>query len=270
MAVSGSAVRANLESERDLIPAQKKEAAAAVNAAKAQLGDAEANMGRTKILCPFPARVMSASVEVGQVVAQGQTVARIADTSAAEIPVVIEPIQLQYLPRVVRDVGAEGSKEPNFPATVRYVGHEDLRSWHGRVTRIEPVDNRTRTVPLVVQVDGPLKGLDSDTAPPLLTGMYCRVDIEGRVVEGALTIPRSALREGDVAYVVRDGRLAICPIQIQYRMERELVIAKGLRPGDEVVLSPLAFPVDGMKLQPMAKSAEGLAKPAEATGGGAE
>jgi len=231
-----------------LVPPQIKETEAVLETAKARLGDADADVARTRILCPFPARIMSASVEAGQVLAKGQTVARIADITAAEIPVVVEPAQLGYLPFTKREMESEGSKALDFPARVRWVGFDKQIAWDARVTRIEPVDHRTRTVPVVVQVDNPWREFEPDKRPPFLAGMYCRVEIEGRVVEDALTVPRSALREGGVAYVVREGRLTIVPLTIRFRMESELIVSNGLLPGDQVVLSPLAFPVNGMKL----------------------
>lgn len=286
------------ENDLALIPTQAQEAEATLASAKARLGDAEADLRRTRILCPFPARVLQSSIEVGQVVQHGQTVGRIADITAAEIPVVIEPAQLGYLPFEKKELEKEGSGELGFPAEVRWVNHDQPIAWQGRVTRIETVDHETRTVPVVVQVDHPWRDFDPEKRPPFLSGMYCRVDISGKTVEGALVIPRSALREGGEVHVAEGGfdarrlvsvlldciaepdqmllrrrpqicwligvafglitepealllgrRLDIRPVKIRYRMVDELVISEGLSPGDEVILSQIAFPVSGMRLK---------------------
>jgi len=239
----------SFENDLALIPAQVQEAEATLAAAKARLGDSEADLTRTLIVCPFPARIIESSVEEGQVVQRGQTVGRIADITAAEIPVVVEPAQLGYLPFEKKELEKEGSRELGFPAEVRWVNHGRSIAWEGRVTRIEHVDHETRTVPVVVQVDHPWRDFNPEQRPPFLSGMFCRVDIRGRTLERALVIPRSALREGGGVHVMRQGRLEIRTVKIMYRMVQELVIDEGLAAGDEVVLSHIAFPVSGMRLR---------------------
>ncbi len=241
------------ENDLALIPPQIQEAEAALQSAQARVGDAQADLDRTRIVCPFPARVMAQSVEVGQVVSRNETVARIADITVAEVPVVIEPAELDYLAFSPQDLESGVHPGRCFPAKVQWVGDNHGHVWQGHVTRIEPVDSRTRTVPVVVQVDNPWEAGPDPSHPPFLSGMYCRVDIDGREVKDALAIPRSALREGGKAYICRDGRLKIVQVAVRYRMEDTLIVASGIEPGDRVIVSPLSFPVNGMKLKPLDK-----------------
>ena len=239
------------ENDLALTPAQIAEARAGLAAAEARLGDAKLDLERTRIVCPFAARVLAATVEIGQVIQRGRAVATVADVTSAEVPVVIEPVQLDYLDFKRRAIGEVGSGTFRFPAKVRWVGHDRPVAWDGYVTRIEPVDPRTRTVPVVVHVGNPQGDLGSQEHPPFLSGMYCRVDIRGRAIDDAISIPRAAFREGGVLHVVREGRLVIQPVHVRYRTHGHLVVGNGVVAGDLVVLSRVSFPVSGMAVEPV-------------------
>jgi hypothetical protein len=77
--------------------------------------------------------------------------------------------------------------------------------------------------------------------------------LPGEVVE----VPRAALREGDEVWVATDDdRLAIRQVQVAWRREETLLLSRGVAPGERVVTSPLAVPVDGMRLRVEAEERE--------------
>ena len=99
-------------------------------------------------------------------------------------------------------------------------------------------------------VDQPLA--TPDTALPLLPGAYVDVEIEGRPLEDTITIPRTALSQGNLVWVVSaDNRLQRREVSIGWRERDAVVVVDGLRPGERVVTSPLASPVEGMAVAPL-------------------
>ena len=68
-------------------------------------------------------------------------------------------------------------------------------------------------------------------------------------VEGLVELPRAWLHNDDTVYVFADGRLQIRQVEVAWRQPDSVLIAAGLEAGDRVVNSPLATPVEGMKLR---------------------
>ena len=66
--------------------------------------------------------------------------------------------------------------------------------------------------------------------------MYCHLLIEGPTIPDALAIPRGALREGNLVYLEKDGKLRFAPVTILNIQDDTLIISSGLAPGDRVVL----------------------------------
>ena len=234
------------ENQVALVPTRIAEAKAMRLSAEAQLQQAQADLDRTKIVAPFPSRVVESQVEQGQVVQKGQSIATLADTTATEVPVMVEPERMRDLPLPPKPPKELRHQGLSIPAEVRWVVFGGRFSWEGRLVRIEPIAPTTRTVAMVVEVANPWQGVRPGQRPPFLTGMYCRVEIQGVTLEQALVIPRSALREGGVVYVVRDGRLEFRRVAIRARLRDVLVIQNSLSAGDQVVVSPVSYPVPGM------------------------
>jgi HlyD family secretion protein len=81
--------------------------------------------------------------------------------------------------------------------------------------------------------------------------------VEARVVtwsaEDVVTAPLAALfRESDAwaAFVVRDGRARLTPLEVGHRNSTQAEILAGLEPGDLVLLHPAAEIVDGTRVTP--------------------
>jgi multidrug efflux pump subunit AcrA (membrane-fusion protein) len=84
----------------------------------------------------------------------------------------------------------------------------------------------------------------------LLIGEYVRVEIEGSPLSQVFRIPRLALRENDTIWVVgEDSTLNIRPVTTIWRDTQTVFLDQGLNPGDQVIVSDLAAPVEGMKIQ---------------------
>ena len=83
-----------------------------------------------------------------------------------------------------------------------------------------------------------------------------------------IVVPRAALHEGQVYTVGADNRLQIKPVKVDVVQGNLAVIAEGLSPGDQIVVSDISPAIDGMLLKTAAD--EKLTKEllAEASGKG--
>ena len=105
-------------------------------------------------------------------------------------------------------------------------------------------------VGLIVTIADPL-GIKANntTNPPLLIGEIVEVAIEGGEIENAFRIPRRALRDQDQIWMVKnENQLDIRPITIAWRDEKTVIVVKGLKDGEQIVISDLSTPVAGMKI----------------------
>ena len=217
---------------------------ARLTADKANMEKAKLNLRRTRLVAPFNGRVSHKQVDIGQYVSPGQSLARLFSTGAAEIVLPMEDKDLFWF------------KVPGFTTTERQgalariiaeVAGQEL-SWSGRVVRTQAkLDERTRMINVIVRVEKPYAN-----KPPLAMGLFVSVSINGRVLEDAALLPRSALRENQVVWVVDDkGRLKFRQVDIARISTHGVLIRKGLRKGEKVVVSFLEGITDGMRVRSM-------------------
>lgn len=229
---------------------QLASAEANLEAARARLATAETQLGRTSFRAPFNAVIVDASAEIGQLVGSQAQIARLVGTDEFRVRVSVRADRLDHIALP----GIEGAK--GSAVTVRqHIGDREVVR-KGRVLRLlSNLEPGSRMARVLVEVDDPY-GLDqaeeTDARPyPMLLDAYVDVRIEGRQTADLVEIPRKALQEGDRALVVDpdDGRLAIRDLKIEWRREDTVLVSEGLDDGDRVIVSPLATPVDGMKLR---------------------
>lgn len=221
---------------------QMAAARASLDADRSDLKKALLNLERTVLKAPFNGRVSRKSVDIGQYVTPGQTLARLFSTEAVEIALPLEDKDLFWF-----DVpGFTPGDGDGSPATVHagIAGHELV--FPGRVVRAEgKLDEKTRMITVIVRVDKPYA-----KRPPLAIGLFVTVDIMGRVLPGAAVIPRAALRQGDIVWTVNDqGVLNFRTVGVALYQGEEIVIESGLRDGEMVVFSSLKAATDGMTVR---------------------
>ena len=214
-------------------------ARAKLDADRADLKKALLNLERTILRPPFNGRVSKKLVDVGQYVSPGQTAAQIFSTGAVEISVPLEDDTLFWF-----DVpGFTPGDSPGSFATVRarIAGHEIVSS--GRVVRAEgKLDEKTRMITVVVRVEKPYA-----MRPPLAIGLFVAVDIKGRILSEAVVVPRAALHQGNIVWVVNDeGILKFRAVKVARYQGDGILIESGLSNGEMVVISPLKAVTDGM------------------------
>ena len=219
---------------------QLEAARAGLAAGKADLEKAELNLERTTLRSPFDGRIMRKSVDIGQFIAVGQQLGSMFSIEAAEIavPLPMEDLEWFYVPGFTPD----GAGENKVTVHAEVAGRE--RTWNGRIMRSEGVlDERTRMVNVIVRVERPY-----DTVPPLAMGLFATVEIEGVTVPYALWLPRSAVHEGNVVWIVDgESRIRFRTVDV-VRFDGDRVLITGIEEGELVAVSPVKIVTDGIKV----------------------
>lgn len=223
-----------------------RSASAQVESARSQLKKARRDMKRTAIRAPFDGVVLEKYVDLGQVVAPGVTVARIAGTHRYWVHV---SVPVADLPRLevpgVNTAGERGSLvrvllEPAPGVRVEREGYVERL--------LGAVDSRGRMAQLLIAIEDPLE-LElpvEQRSLPLLLGSYVKVEIEGRPLAGAVAVPIEAVKDNDRIWVVTDNVLELRPVKVAWRETDRALIVDGLGDGDLVVVSPVPTATDGM------------------------
>ena len=194
--------------------------------------------------------VLAIEAEAGQVVAAGQTVARIARLEEKEIEINVSEQSVGQM----RGAG---------PVAVRAWALPD-KIYRGKVREIAPAaDPVTRTYSVRVSV------LDADES--LRWGMTANVALAGgraAPAESAALIPLTALtQKGDVpaVWVLDAGnKLRLKPVEVGQYRENGVVITKGLADGERVVTAGVHKLREGQAVRPLAEAAPSGAAPVPA------
>ncbi|MES0363280.1 MAG: efflux RND transporter periplasmic adaptor subunit, partial [Desulfobacteria bacterium] len=199
-------------------------AQAKLEAGRADLDKALLSLERTELKAPFDGRVSQENVDIGQYVSPGQTMATLYSTEAAEIILPLEDESAFWFSIPGFTTGK--SRGSRAMVRARVAGQE--RTWSGEVVRTEgKLDERTRMINVVVRVERPYS-----KRPPLAVGLFVTTDIEGRTLPNAAVIPRSALHEDDIVWVVNnDNRLHLREVDVARVQGDEAIVQAGLEDG---------------------------------------
>jgi RND family efflux transporter MFP subunit len=220
---------------------------ATLEAAQAKLEQARFDLARTTIEAPFNAVVQSHAVDVGAQASESTVLATLVGTDAYWVEVSVPVSQLQWI-QIPQTEGDQG-------ALVRVY---DSAAWgdgvfrQGRVVRLEAdLEEQGRMARLLVRVEDPLSLSPDNTGQPrMLIGSYVRVEIEGQPVASAASIDREFIRNGSDVWIMEDdGNLSIRTVEIAFRGTDRVLVTSGIAPGENLVVSDLAAPVEGMLLR---------------------
>ncbi len=225
---------------------QIETAETSLESAKSILDKARLSRSRATLKAPWDALVVEKGVDVGQVVGPSTRIAALVDSQVfwVQVSVPVETLGWISLP--------DGSGKPGAAAmVVQRVGQGGETRREGRVIRLlgdlDPVGKMAR---LLVEVPDPLGDPGGEGGSlPLLLGANVAVEIEGPRINDAVAIPRVALRDRDMVWIARGGKLVVVPVEVVWATERRVFVRGEVVPGDSVVVSRIAAPVAGMALR---------------------
>jgi len=214
--------RATEMHDRQIITeAEFEQAKAAFGTARSDVALWETRLGFGRIRAPAPGVVTAKLVEAGSAVSPNQRVFELADESLLVTRVQVSELDVVHLTggehvSVILDA---------YPAT----------PVPGRVRRIFPgADPQSRLVPVEIALGTPPAGV------VVRPGFLARVRLDLDAIEGALTVPNSALgaaADGAFVYTVDADTIVRRPVSTGLGADGWMQIVSGLAEGDRVVTS---------------------------------
>ena len=229
---------------------QIRQAQAELKAAGAELETAKLNLDRTNVSVPFNGRVSEESVDTGQYIMAGQSIATVYGTDAVEIIVPLEDSELEWfdVPTTFNDGSSTQNDNPGpkVIVTANFAGAS--HTWTGAIVRAEgSIDQSSRMINVVVEVKDPFKLTNG--RPSLMPGMFTDIKILGNKLANVFRVPRYVVHNNDEVWVEQDGKLNITKVNIIRLDTKYAYIESGLQDGDVVIASPLDTVTDQMNIR---------------------
>ncbi len=218
---------------------QLAQAQADVTSAEADLTQATLDLSRTKINAPFNAIILDRSVNVGTYVGSQEDLVTLAGTDEFWIEAVVPLDEMAYI-----DLSYPGG----CPVTIQSQAGTGV--WEGRVVQATGrLSDASRMANVIVAVANPLGTPDHPCAHPLMIDDYINVEITGQALKNVVELPRSALKDNDTVWIIRNNTLDIRKVTLAWKGTETVYIETGVAKGEEVVVSSLDTPVQGMSLK---------------------
>ncbi len=220
--------RANL-----IAPADLKVAGARLREAEAAAALARENLALSTIRSPIGGTVYQFDIHPGMYLGVGELVANIGRLDEVRAVVYVDEPDL-------------GKVKKNDPVLITWDALPG-RQWRGRVDK-----PATQVVALGSRQVGEVGSIVENPNHDLLPGTNIDATIQAAVVEGALTIPKEAVRrrnEQTGVLLLKDGRVVWRPVELGEATLMRTQVKSGLSDGDEVA-GPTETPLaDGAKVK---------------------
>ncbi len=212
-----------LMSEMQIIAAQ-------LGQLESALAQAEAQKENMTVKAQVGGTVGIVSVVPGSVVASGNPVAILLDTSKMYVDIHVFENQI-------------GRIEKDLEGIIHIPAYSEYPLW-GSVETVSPVLNaQTRAFTVRMRLDE-LEKSHSLYEKGVLIGMFARVEIPAQTYENVLTLPREAVLEryeGTYVFVVMDQKAAIREVKTGFHTNELVEITDGIEEGEWVVVSGQQF-----------------------------
>ncbi|KPD24985.1 efflux RND transporter periplasmic adaptor subunit [Idiomarina zobellii] len=223
---------------------QLASALASLESAEANLAMAERNLERTTIRAPYDSVLRSKQADLGQFVGAGAQIATLYGTEVAEIRLPLSDLDVTYL-----NLPEESQTEPKVLLESQVSGVDT--QWLGKLVRTEGVlDEASRVIYGVVQVEDPYNLNGQTHEEPLRFGRFVQAQVEGQQVTGVMEVPTYAINPDGTVWTVADERkLQKREIEVIRTQANTSIVSEGLEEGDLVVLTQLKNALNGMKVR---------------------
>ncbi len=216
-----------------------RSAQAAVIAAKATLANTKIQLGYCQIRSPIDGRTGNLAVKLGNLVA-ANTVELITINQ-------VEPI---YVTFSVPEANLSAIKQHMAGGALAvFAARQDAPGGKPETGVLTFVDNSVDATTGTIKLKGTFGNRDRGLWP----GQYARVTLRLTTQANAIVVPQQAVQsgqEGPFVYVVKaDQTVEARPVVPGSRFEQEMVIAKGIEPGEVVVTEGQLRLAPGMKVR---------------------
>ena len=234
LSASNAGTKQQADTQRALVAQQE----ALVKSDQAQIDNAQAMLGYTKIIAPLSGRAGLRQVDQGNIIHASDATGLVVITQLQPIAVTFSMPQQQ----IVR-VNAASAKGM---LAVDVFGNDGVTVIDtGKLTGIDnQVDPTTGTLKLKAEF--------SNGSFQLWPGQFVNVRLKVDTLSKAVVVPTSAVQRGPAgtfSYVIGDGEIATAKsVVVAQQNETDAVISSGLSPSDRVVTTGFANLSDGAKV----------------------
>ncbi len=187
----------------------------------------EITLEKHTIFAPFTGTFTEVFMEVGAIANTGGTLAKISRTDKLELEVQIEINDAHWIER--GDIASVSNED------------ESMR-WEGEVVRKSDfVAQNTQSMSIFVRLTPTIE-------KPIFIGQYLKGVFNGKEIENAMEIPRNAVFNRNVVFVVEDGKLSKREITILKINEKTLIFS-GIEESTELVVEPLINAVENTEVK---------------------
>ncbi|MGH8808120.1 MAG: efflux RND transporter periplasmic adaptor subunit [Noviherbaspirillum sp.] len=208
-----------------------KAAQASYEQAQAGYRNQSNQAGYTTLIADVDGVVTSVDAEVGQVVAAGNPVVRVAQAGEKEIVIGIPEDKVDALRRVT-DVRVRTWAKPNEIIA-------------GKIRELSPVaDPATRTYTAKISVP--------NASNEVKLGMTAYVSFAAKTPEALIKLPLTALfqeKSNTAVWVVENGGVKLVPVQVAGTSGNDILVGAGLSPGQTVVTAGVNMLKTGQKVK---------------------
>lgn len=230
------------KSELDAYTSTERQAAAEVDAAKAQVYSAAINLGYTTISAPFKGRISKIVYSVGNLISPSSgTLATIYS---------IDPIYV-YFTADEKDIVTYRSKWGYGPAPkLKYMlklPNDASYNYSGKLDFAQPfIDKDTGTIEMRCVFPNP------DNL--LLSGMYVSVIVEDAEKRNMPVIPQSSVQQSQSGYAVmvvdKNNVAKSRKVELGMRLDAMWVVMSGLKEGERIIVEGLQKVQEGKHVTP--------------------
>ncbi|MCB1844424.1 MAG: efflux RND transporter periplasmic adaptor subunit, partial [Halioglobus sp.] len=223
----------------------------ALRASEADLEAAQLDLARTVISAPFNGRVSEKHVDVGQFVTAGTPVATVYGTDAVEVrlPLTGRQVALLELPLTYEEDSASGVDSGARVMLEAGFANQQWK-WQGRIVRTDAsIDENSRLVYAVAEVQKPFARAEGSERPPLSPGLFVNASISGKPLPQVARLPRTALHSGDTVMLVDADEIARKrPVHVLHS-DADSVWVQGLEAGERVMVREVPRVVAGAQVR---------------------
>jgi len=187
------------------------------------LQQAKLNLNRTSIRSPFQGYISNIQISIGETISNGQTLLRVVNLKSL------------YLEGFALESELSNLKE-GTNVRIKFDSFPD-QYFYGSIESISPeVDEESKTIAVYIKVD------NKDNR--FLPGMHAEVDLEYKVFENVIKVPRAAVltrQDRYLVFTIKDiqGRTGIANwvyVEVGHQNDEEIEILNGVNEGDIVVV----------------------------------
>lgn len=220
----------NLFASRSITRQQQISAATARDVALARKESARLQLEKSAVKAPWPGSVAATRTEVGDYVNPGQPMVELVEIRRLKVRAPVPAADVPFLKVGARaTVTVDAYPNEGFSTTIARIGAE--------------LDLDARTLWAEAELPNP--------GERLRPGMFARMEIPRRTLQGTLMVPLEALLDMETSqavYRVEDGVARLRPVTLGAVIAERVVVLSGIAGGDQIIVAGRQQVSDGQRV----------------------